>query len=130
MANWNGKTRGHTSRRGVAMLAFVAALLVIGILVLWLAQYAGTASISYSGHYISSAALYAADSGAELALREAKTGTDVDGDGTVGSVSNDGNDNNNPTLGYGSFKVSVSGKTYTATGVWQAHTRVTETTLQ
>lgn len=117
-------------RTGVALLAFVCGVLVLGLMVLWLTQQVGTASLGYLGHYISSGALYAAESGEELALRELSSGTDHDGDGTAGTISNDGNDGNNPTLINGSFKVTVSGKKYSATGTWQNHRRIAEVTIE
>src|SRR5262245_61903673 len=107
-------------RRAVAMLAFVAAVLVVGLRVLWLPQYTGMTSLSYQGHYLSSGAFYAAESGADLAMKEVKQGGDVDGNGVVGTISA------MPALPNGSATVTVSGKIYSSTGVWQNHRRVTE----
>jgi hypothetical protein len=45
-----------------------------------------------------SRAFYAAESGANLALRELMTRSDLDSDGTIGTVSNDGNPNNDPVF--------------------------------
>ncbi|MFO0972966.1 MAG: hypothetical protein U1A27_05955 [Phycisphaerae bacterium] len=122
--------RGAAARRGVALLAFVTALLVVGVMVSWLSYLSGSTSLSYLGHYFSSGALYAAESGQDMAMREYKSGADYDGDGTAGTISNDGNDGNDPTLVSGSFHVSVSTKKYTSIGLWQNHRRVTEVTIQ
>jgi hypothetical protein len=81
-------------------------------------------SLSYLGHYFSSGAFYAAESGQELALREVRTGSDLDGNGTAGTISAA------PSLPNGTISVDASGKVYTATGLWEQHYRVTECTLQ
>jgi hypothetical protein len=44
-------------------------------------------------------AFYAAEGGMNMAIRELMQGSDEDGDGTVGSISDDGNDANDPALG-------------------------------
>lgn len=117
-------------RRGVAMLAFVAAMLTLSLLILWLSHQVGTASLSYMGHYLSSGALYAADSGGEMTMRELKQAADLDGDGATGTISNDGNAGNNPSLASGSFYVTNSDTKYVSYGVWQGYRRVTEITIQ
>lgn len=112
------------SRRGVTMLAFVAAMLVIGAMALWLAQVTAVSGLGYLGHFLSSGAFYASESGNELAMRELKINADIDGNAVAGTISNA------PALPNGSIVVTVSGKVYTSTGTWQNHVRVTETTLQ
>lgn len=54
-------------------------------------------------------ALYAADAAANIALREARQSSDIDGDGAVGTLSNDGNNNNDPTLNGARMRVTPSG---------------------
>ncbi len=112
------------TRRGMTMLVFVAAVLVIGAMSLWLAQITAVSGLGYLGHFLSSGAFYASESGSELAMREIKTTSDIDGNAVVGTISNA------PALPNGSIVVTVSGKIYTSTGTWQNHVRVTETTLQ
>ncbi|MFT3687205.1 MAG: PA14 domain-containing protein [Phycisphaerales bacterium] len=43
-----------------------------------------------------------------MSLRELRQNADVDGDGTIGGVSDDGNDANNPSLNFGSLKATYS----------------------
>jgi hypothetical protein len=108
-------------RGGVAIISFVAALLVIGTLVLWLFQITASTSLASLGHYFSTSAFYAAESGLEMAVRELSQSppTDIDSDGTIGTISDNGNDGDDPALSGGAFRVervSTSPPTYRATG--------------
>lgn len=127
-----------SSRRGAALIAFVTALLVIGTLVLWLFHVtSGTSSASLS-HFISTGALYAAESGMEMGAREIGHGTDFDneGNGTLGTISNNGNPTDDPALATGAWsveQVSASPAVYRATGrpvqasaPWTSYRRVVE----
>ena len=139
-----GRGRGAAgrTRRGVAIVSFVAALLIIGTLVLWLFQATATSNISSLGHFCSTGALYAAESGIEMGLREINFATpaDFDSDGTIGSISNNGNAVDDPALGTGKFysvRVSTSPPTYRATGrpaettaPWSTFARVIEIQTQ
>jgi len=51
---------------------------------------------------------YAAESGMALALRELMLNADEDGDGGIGSISDEGNDSNDPALGAARLRVTVS----------------------
>ena len=64
-----------------------------------------------------SKAQYAAEAGMNMALREIYDSADEDGDGTIGSISNDGNSANDPTVNGASIVVTmtVSGSTTTIT---------------
>jgi hypothetical protein len=129
-------------RRAVAVLAFVAALLVIGTFVLWLFQLTASTSISSLGHFISTGTFYAAESGMEMGLRELnqQPATDIDSDGLVGTISNDGNLANDPALASGAFcveRVSTTPPTYRATGrptiataPWSSFRRIVEVQAQ
>src|SRR6185503_19330288 len=61
-------------------------------------------------------AQYAADAGAEMALREVVRNSDFDGDGTVGSISSDGNASNDPLIGTARVSVSRTGSTLDVVG--------------
>lgn len=117
------RPRPHV-RRGVAMLAFVAAALMVTAGIFWLTEVSASSSVAYQGHFLSTGAFYAAESGAELALREANLGSDLDGDGAVGTISLA------PALPNGSFVAAVAAQKYTSTGTWHDHVRITETTLE
>src|SRR5437762_6091018 len=109
--------------RGVVAVIFAAALITVGTLVLWIFQSSAVSARGMLGHLNTANAFYAAESGVEFALRELKTGSDLDSDGTVGSVSDDGNNNNDPGLGQGTFHVNKNALILTSTATWQAHTR-------
>lgn len=129
-------------RRGVAILAFVMALLVIGTFALWILQLTATATASTLGHYFSTGAFYAAESGVEMAVRElnASPPNDFDSDGTIGTISDNGNSADNPTLASGAVsvtQVSSSPPLYRATGgtlqtvsPWSSCTRVLEVRVE
>ena len=109
---------GTERRRGAALVAFVAALLVIGSIVLWVLQATATSATSALAHFQSTGAMYAAESGVEMAVRELLTG-DNDSDGAAGTISNNGNPADDPTLATGAFyveQVSASPPIYRATG--------------
>lgn len=108
---------GPHLQRGVAVLSFVVALLIIGTLVLWLFQLTAVSSMATLGHYYSTGAFYAAESGVEMALRELAQANDIDSDGTIGTISDNGNDADDPSLATGAVHVSSpAALTYEATG--------------
>lgn len=90
----------QTGRRGVAIIAFVAALLVIGSFSLWLFQLTATTSLSSLSYYYGTSAFYAAESGLEMALYElnATPANDFDSDGTIGTISDNGNPSDDPAF--------------------------------
>jgi len=117
-------------RRAAAVVAFVAALLVIGTMVLTVLQTSAIGSRSYLAHYWSTGAFYAAESGIEMAIRESNQGSDIDSDGAIGTISNNGNSADDPALSTGTFSVSFSAKVYTAAGAWQGYRRTVEATTE
>ncbi|MFQ5424438.1 MAG: hypothetical protein ACE5F9_10715 [Phycisphaerae bacterium] len=113
-----------------AVLSFVVALLAIASMVLWTLQLTATGSMSYMAHYSSTGAFYAAGSGLEMALKEISDGNDIDSDGVIGTISDNGNDADDPSLVSGSFNVQTAAKTYTANGRWRGFRRVLELVIQ
>jgi hypothetical protein len=81
---------------------------------------------------------YAAESGLEMGLREMTQSPpdDIDSDGLVGTISNNGNPNDDPALATGVFyveRMGTSPPTFRATGrpaqtsaPWNTHRRVVE----
>ncbi len=53
-------------------------------------------------------AIYAAEAGVNMAVREMMEDVDEDGDGTIGTISDDGDPNTDPTIGQARFSVSAS----------------------
>ena len=116
----SNRTRG-AQRKGVAIIAFVAAMLVIGSYALWLFQLSAATALSSLSHFYGTGAFYAAESGLEMAMRElnATPANDFDSDGTIGTISDNGNAADDPALTTGRFSVtqtSVSPPLYQATG--------------
>ncbi len=124
------RNRPSNRRPAVAIIAFVTALLVIGITVLWSLQLTATGSISYLAHYNSTGAFYAAESGFEMAIREISDGNDIDSDGVIGTISDNADTTDDPGLGSGSFSVQAAADTLTSTGRWRDYLRVIEVELE
>lgn len=109
------------AHRGVAIIGFVVAMLVIASMALWLCQVTASTNSSFLAHFYSTGALYAAESGIEMSLRELNNSpqTDIDSDGGIGTISNNGNAADDPRLSTGAFFVEQTGAnpaTYRATG--------------
>jgi hypothetical protein len=103
----NGRGAGH-SRRGVVAVAMVATLVVVGLVIVGVVV-AGAGDSSLTAQRAdSSRAFYAAEAGVNMAVRELLLNSDSDGDGAVGTVSNDGNASNDPALGDARVTVSKS----------------------
>ena len=127
-------------RRGIAILSFVVAMLVIGTFALWLFQLTASTATSSLGHYFSTGAFYAAESGLEMAIREINQGNDFDSDGTIGTISDNGNPADDPALISGAAFVeqtSTSPPLYQATGrpvqtatPWSTFSRVVEARVE
>ena len=56
-------------------------------------------------------AMYAAEAGVNMSIRELMNDADEDGDGTTGTISNDSNDANDPILGNARFVVTAAADT-------------------
>ncbi len=54
---------------------------------------------------------YAAEAGINMSIREMMNDADEDGDGAVGTISDDSNDGNDPTLGNAQFVVTAAADT-------------------
>ncbi len=128
-------------RRGVAVISFVVALLVIGTLVLWLLQLTASTSIAALGHYFGTCSFYAAESGIEMAVRELRQENDIDSDGQVGTISHNGDAGDDPAMASGAFYVGETtdylpiqayqaiGRPTEASEPWNAYRRMVEIQL-
>ena len=107
----DARGRQATARRGAAILAFVTALLVLGSLSLWMFQISASTNDAAAGHFLSTGAFYAAESGFEMGLAELNSApsTDIDSDGTIGSISDNANSADDPGLVTGKFYVTRTG---------------------
>ncbi|MHC5002829.1 MAG: hypothetical protein ACYTJ0_06865 [Planctomycetota bacterium] len=95
-------------RRGVVAVVMVAALLLVNILIVSIAL-SGARDQNLSVRRLETIqAFYAAEAGANMAIRELMEGSDEDGDGTAGTISDDANDSNDPALGAAQVVVTSS----------------------
>ena len=134
------KSNKTTRRRGIVILSFVMALLVIGSFALWLFQLTASTSMSSLGHYYSTGAFYAAESGLEMAIREINQSSNFDSDGAIGTISDNSNAADDPALVSGAVfvqQVSTSPPLYQATGrpvqattPWSTFSRVVEARVE
>ncbi|MBX3403621.1 MAG: hypothetical protein KF699_09465 [Phycisphaeraceae bacterium] len=88
----------RTSPRGGAAVAIVIALVVLQLVVVGMVI-AGSREQSLGVPRAESLrSLYAAEAGAQMAMRELAVGSDEDGDGAIGSISADGQSGTGPLL--------------------------------
>lgn len=108
-------------RLGAVIAAVVVLLLAADIAIIGFAMTV-TSDQSISVDRLNTVrAFYAAEAGMNMAIRELMVSQDEDGDGTIGSISDDGDSGNNPTLPQASLVVTVvtgggSDMTVTSTG--------------
>lgn len=103
-------TRGRkgTSRRGTVLVAVIAALVVLQLTVIGTTFMGARQQDVLANTIDGTRAFYAAEAGANIAVKELIDGADNDGDGTIGGISDDGNSNNDPALGVARFRASKS----------------------
>lgn len=96
------------ARRASVIIAVVVALVVLQLVVVGVV-YLGAKDQNLRNYRLeASQCQYAAEAGMNMALREVYGNADDDGDGTVGSISNDGNSANDPALNSASIIVTAS----------------------
>ena len=95
-------------RRGTAAVAVLVVMLLLGLFEVGIVK-AGARDQDVSvDRLLTVQAFYAAEAGAQMAFREISLGIDEDGDGTIGSISSDGNDANDPTFGSAAVHCNVA----------------------
>lgn len=100
-------TRRNRSQRGSALITVLIIVMVLGFTIVGVVG-VGARNQMLSMHRINTArAFYAAEAGMNMSMRELAIGLDEDGDGTIGGISDDGDDNNDPVIGGGRVFVSV-----------------------
>lgn len=103
-----GIVANHRRRRGSVAVAVLLVLLLVGLFMVGIVS--GTArDLDLSARRLESVrAFYAAEAGVNMAVRELMINTDEDGDGTVGSISDDADDATDPAIGNARVQVSVT----------------------
>ena len=98
---------GAVRRRGVAAVIMVLVLLLAGLLVISLVIRGGRDQQLTVRRLETVRSFYAAEGGMNMAIAELINDSDDDGDGIIGSISDDGNDANDPALGSARFLVEL-----------------------
>lgn len=106
---------GNTHRRGVAALTLVVLLALLAIAVVGITLGGARDQDLTIARMNTLRAMYACEAGTNMAIREIMVDSDEDGDGTVGSISDDGLSANDPTVGGGRMIVTASVSDTTAT---------------
>lgn len=97
---------GRSARdRGVAIVGMVAALLLMSLMITGMVVLGADDAELAPRRVESVQAFYAAESGLAVAAHELMTNEDTDGDGVVGSVSDDGESSTDPAVGRASIRV-------------------------
>lgn len=94
-------------RRGSAALGMVLALVVLQLVVVGVLLGGSRDHDLTVMRVEGTRAFYAADAGLAMGLREQMEGVDEDGDGGIGSISDDGDAGNDPDLGLARVFVEV-----------------------
>lgn len=87
------------SRRGAAIISVVIVLAILGVALVGAVHAGGRQQELTIRRMDTLRAFYAAEAGMNIAIREIITGTDEDGDGVVGGVSDDGDDQTGVVIG-------------------------------
>ena len=109
--------RGTRHRRATVAIAMVIAMVVVNLIVISIVI-GGARDHDLMVHRIESIeSFYAAEAGMNMAIREMMTNTDEDGDGAIGTISDDGNAANDPTFGQAQVVVTsaIAGPSTTLT---------------
>ena len=119
----------HTHRRGAIGIGMIAVLIVVEMIVIVSVINNSLSHDMTLQRIDTNQAFYASEAGMAVAYREALLNTDEDGDGTIGSISDDNNPNNNPQVGSGTVmvakSVNLSTTTLTAYGIsHKAHRKI------
>ena len=97
--------QSNLRRRGLAAIAAVVLLLILDLIVLGMVLGGAREQTLTSRRVETIQAFYAAESGVHMAVREVMLASDEDGDGGVGSISDDGDPGNDPAFGSASASV-------------------------
>lgn len=96
------------SRRGAAAIAMVILLLLMNLIIIGMVL-GGARDHDLTVRRVETVqAFYAAEAGMNMAIRELMADVDADGDGAVGSISDDGIDANDPSIGAATIVVTLT----------------------
>ncbi|MEM7227992.1 MAG: hypothetical protein AAF432_04170 [Planctomycetota bacterium] len=91
----------HQHRRGMAAVITILLMVMLSIMVIGLVRRNARDFDLTVRRVQTLQAFYAAEAGTQMAMRELALTTDEDGDGTIGTISDDANDANDRVVGNG-----------------------------
>ena len=100
--------RAGPARRAVAAVAMVVILLILDLIIVGIVIGLSRDHDLTIRRMQTIEAMYAAEAGVNMSIRELMNDADEDGDGTTGTISNDSNDANDPILGNARFVVTAA----------------------
>ena len=101
--------------RGSVVVGMIVLLLVVNLIIVGVVL-GGARDHDLTARRLETVqAFYAAEAGMNMAIRELMNNADEDGDGAIGSVSDDGDDGNDPSIAAGRVYVTQSTATGTTT---------------
>jgi Tfp pilus assembly protein PilX len=122
------------ARRGTVAVAMLVALILLQVVIAGMVLTGARDQDLMERRVETARALYAAEAGMNMAIREVMQNADEDGDGAIGSISDDGNAVNDPDLSGGRVVVSRAEDggmiTLTSTGRCGESVRSIKATLQ
>jgi hypothetical protein len=104
-------TSARPTRRAVAAVAMVVILLIVDLIIVGIVVGLSRDHDLTVRRMQTLEAMYAAEAGVNMSIRELMNDADEDGDGTTGTISDDSNDANDPTLGNARFVVTAAADT-------------------
>ena len=108
MVQLGGGKSENAPRRALVAVAMIVVLLTLDLIIVGFVVSAGRDHALTIRRLETVEAAYAAEAGVNMSIRELMVTADEDGDGTAGSISDDGDNGNDPTLGNARFRVTMS----------------------
>jgi hypothetical protein len=103
--------RFEPPRRAVAAVAMVVILLIVDLIIVSIVVGLSRDHDLTVRRMQTIEAMYAAEAGVNMSIRELMNDADEDGDGTTGTISDDSDDGTDPTLGNARFVVTAAADT-------------------
>ena len=98
-------------RRGIAAVAMVVFLIVVDLIIVGFVVGIGRDHNLTVYRMQTLEAMYAAEAGVNMSIREMMYDVDEDGDGTAGTISDDSDDGTDPAVGNARFAVTAAADT-------------------
>ncbi|MHC5007757.1 MAG: hypothetical protein ACYTGF_10415 [Planctomycetota bacterium] len=98
-------------RRGVAAVAMVVFLIVVDLIIVGFVVGIGRDHNLTVHRMQTLEAMYAAEAGVNMSIREMMNAADEDGDGAIGTISDDSDDGTDPSVGNARFVVTAAADT-------------------